>query len=445
MLSAQEDFYKEFAATGCVRRNTREGERSQMKPIDEQSIGVWVGLDWADEEHAYALRMSGSSEIETGDVKQTPEALQSWINELRQRSGGGWIAIAVEQSRGALLYALMEYDFVWIYPINPKSLSRYRGAFYPSGGKDDPRDADLVLDYLLKHRERIRLWQPESPEVRCLRLLSEQRRKLVDLRTDLTNQWTANLKNYFPQALKWVDPLKGKTACDFLNRWPNLQVLQGAKPSAIRRFFKSHRVGGEKLQSQLEEIQQARALTHDAAIVTASSLLTQSLAGQILQLNESIQRFDAKIKELFNEHPDPFIFSSLPGSGKALGPRLFTLFGEDRDRFQCASEVQTLSGIAPLLRASGKTHIVSYRWACPKFVRQGVHEFAAHSRHWCPWAQAYYQMKLSQGKNHHVAVRSLAFKWLRIIYRCWKNRVPYDDAIYMESLKANNAPLLAFL
>ncbi len=140
-----------------------------MKPIEEQTIGVWVGLDWADQEHAYALRMSGSSEIETGDVKQTPEALQSWINGLRERSGGGWVAIAVEQSRGALLYALMDYDFVLIYPINPKSLSRYRGAFYPSGGKDDPRDADLVLDYLLKHRERIRLWEPESPEVRSLR------------------------------------------------------------------------------------------------------------------------------------------------------------------------------------------------------------------------------------------------------------------------------------
>lgn len=417
-----------------------------MKPIEEEAIGAWVGLDWADEEHAYALRMSGSSEIETGDVKQTPEALQSWLNELRERSGGGWVAIAVEQSRGALVYALMDYDFVLIYPINPKSLSKYREAFYPSGSKDDPKDADLVLDYLLKHRERIRLWQPESPEVRCLRLLSEQRRKLVDLRVDLTNQWTASLKSYFPQALKWAGPLQGKTACDFLNRWPSLQVLQRAKPATIRRFFKSHRArGSQKLQQKLDQIKQARALTNDAAIVTAASLLTQSLAGQILQLNESIQRYDAKIEELFNHHPDHFIFNSLPGAGKVLGPRLLAVFGDDRDRFESAGEVQTVSGIAPLQRNSGKTRIVLYRWACPKFVRQSVHEFAALSRHWCPWAQAFYQMQVSQGKDHHVAVRSLAFKWLRIIYRCWKNRVPYDEAIYMASLKANNAPLLAFL
>ena len=417
-----------------------------MKPIEEEAIGVCVGLDWADQEHAYALRMSGSSEIERGNVKQTPESLQSWLNELRERSGGGWVAIAVEQSRGALVYALMDYDFVLIYPINPKSLSKYREAFYPSGSKDDPRDADLALDYLLKHRERIRLWQPESPEVRCLRLLSEQRRKLVDLRVDLTNQWTASLKSYFPQALKWAGPLQGKTACDFLNRWPSLQVLQRAKPATIRRFFKSHRArDSQKLQQKLDQIKLARALTNDAAIVTAASLLTQSLAGQILQLNESIQRYDAKIEELFNHHPDHFIFNSLPGAGKVLGPRLLAVFGDDRDRFESAGEVQTVSGIAPLQRNSGKTRIVLYRWACPKFVRQSVHEFAALSRHWCPWAQAFYQMQVSQGKDHHVAVRSLAFKWLRIIYRCWKNRVPYDEAIYMASLKANNAPLLAFL
>ena len=185
-----------------------------------------------------------------------------------------------------------------------------------------------------------------------LRLLSEQRRKLVDLRADLTNQWTANLKNYFPQALKWVGPLKRKTACDFLKRWPSLQVLQRAKPALIFRFFKSHRVGGsEKLHSKLEEIKQARALTHDAAIVTAASLMTQSLAGQILQLNESIQWFDSKIEELFKHHPDHFIFSSRPGSGKALRLRLLTIFGEDRDRFQCAAEVQTVSGIAPCCEA----------------------------------------------------------------------------------------------
>ena len=221
--------------------------------------------------------------------------------------------------------------------------------------------------------------------------------------------------------------------------------MQRAKPALICRFFKSHRVGGsEKLHSKLEEIKQARALTHDAAIVTAASLMTQSLAGQILQLNESIQWFDAKIEELFKHHPDHFIFSSRPGSGKALGPRLLTIFGEDRDRFQCAAEVQTVSGIPPGCEAVARPASCLTVGPVPSSSARAF----THSRSvpaLVALAQAFYQMQVSQGKDHHVAVRSLAFKWLRIICRCWKNRVPYDDAIYVASLKANNAPLLAFL
>jgi transposase len=416
----------------------------QERATDE--ITAWVGLDWADQQHAYALRMKDSDEIERGTIEQTPEQLQAWVNQLRKRSGGGWVAVAVEQSRGGLLYALMDYEFLLIYPINPKGLANYRKAFYPSGGKDDPKDADLVLDYLCKHRDRIRLWQPESAPIRCLRLLTEERRKLVNLRTRLTNQWTANLKQYYPQALGWAGPLKETRACDFLERWPNLQELQQVKSSRIRRFFR--RLGVRSLQNleqKLTEIRQAQALTDDEAILTVGSLTTQSLARQIRQVNHSIEEFDRRIAELFNAHDDHFIFKSLPGSGPALGPRLLTLFGEDRERFDSAEQVQTISGIAPLIEQSGKGRIVHYRWACPRFIRQSVHEFAAHSRRWCPWAAAYYRLQINRGKDHHVAVRALAFKWLRIIFRCWKNRTPYNNELYLASLRANNAPLLAYL
>ena len=352
-----------------------------MKQIDEERIAVWVGVDWAGGERVYALRMAGSERIETGSVKQKPEDLREWVNSLRDRSGGGWVAVAVEQSRGALLYALMDYEFVFIYPVNPKSLAKYRQAFYPSGGKDDPRDADLILDYLLKHRDRMQLWQPESPEVRCLRMLSEERRKLVDLRTELSNQLTANLKNYFPQALGWVGPLKETTACEFLERWPSLQELQKPKAAVIRRFFRSHGARGvERLEEKLVEMRQAQALTKDWAILTAGGMLAQSLARQIGQLNESVALFDRKIEELFKNHGDHIIFSSLPGCGPALGPRLLALFGDDRERFDSSEQVQTMSGIAPLMKAGGKTRIAHYRRACPKFMRQSIHEFAAHSR-----------------------------------------------------------------
>lgn len=414
--------------------------------MDEASeIRVKVGLDWGDEKHVYRLRMVGSSTVEAGEIEQTPEALQEWLKGLRERAGGGRVAIALEHNRGALLYALLEYEFVVIYPLNPKALSRYREAFYPSGGKDDPRDADLALDYLEKHPERIRVWKPESPPVRSLRLLTQQRRQLVDLRTELTNRLTGNLKNYFPQALSWAGPLKEDTACEFLERWPSLSELQKAKRGTIRRFFRGRGAHTEKLEAKLLEIRKAVPLTRDPAVVSAGSLLTRSLVPPIRSLNQSIQEYERKIAELFQDHGDHDIFNSLPGCGPALGPRLLCLLGDDRDRFSSAAEVQIVAGIAPLIEASGKVRVVHWRWACPKFQRQSVHEFAAQSRRWCSWAKAFYKMQISRGKEHHMAVRTLAFKWLRIIYVCWRDHVPYNDERYMESLKANNSPLLAYL
>lgn len=291
-----------------------------MSGIEAERIAVWVGVDWADEEHVYALQRAGSARIETGVVKQRPEDLCEWINGLRERGEGGWVAVAVEQSRGALIYALMDYEFVLIYPVHPKALAKYREAIYPSGAKDDVRDADLILDYVLKHRDRMRLWRPESPEVRCLRMLSEERRKLVDLRTEMTNRLTANLKNYFPQALAWAGPLKEALACDFLERWPSLARLQRAKRAVVRRFLRSHGVrGGEKLEERLTEIARAQPLTKDWAIETAGLMLTESLARQIRQLNESIESFDRKIEEVFQNHDDHIIFTSFPGCGAARG------------------------------------------------------------------------------------------------------------------------------
>lgn len=417
------------------------------KPVE---IGVWIGMDWADQKHEFALRTSESGAVETGEIVQKPEALREWMNGLRKRAGGGWVAIAVEQSRGALIYALMDYDFVLIYPLNPKSLANYRKAFYPSGGKDDPRDADLVLDYLFKHRDRMRLWKPESPEIRCLRLLTEERRKLVDLRTELTNQLTCNLKSYYPQALEWAGPLKDDPACEFLDRWPSLEEVQQAGLGTVRRFFRSQGARREKLEAKLAALPGAQPLTRDPAVLTAGSLLTQSLVRQIKPLNQSIELFDRKIAQLFKNHPDHLCFTGLPGCGPALGPRLLSLFGDDRERFDSAEQVQIMSGIAPLIESSGKKTtrspgVVHFRWACPKFLRQGVHEFAVHSRRRCGWARAYYKMQISRGKTHHMAIRALGFKWLRILFVCWRDGVPYDEVRYLDSLKANNSPLLAFL
>jgi len=318
-------------------------------PASKPEVVAWVGLDWADQAHEIRLQAASSTRIESFTVEQKPEALHLWVAQLRTRFPQGMIALALEQSRGAVIYALMNYDFLLLYPVPPKGLARYREAFFTSGTKNDLTDADLLLEMLRSHRDRLRAWQPDDALTRQLRLLAEHRRKTVADRTRLTNRLTALLKTYFPQALEWAGDLRREAACEFLAEWPSLEALQRASRSELRRFYHRHRrLSAEELEKLLQEIAQARPLTQDRALIEASALMTQTLGAQLRAVMAGLARLDQELERLFNQHPDQPLFEGLPGAGETLGPRLAAAFGADRDRYQCAAEVQQFSGIAPV-------------------------------------------------------------------------------------------------
>ncbi len=405
-------------------------------------IAAFVSLDWADQKHAVALQEAGSDQRHRFILDHTPEALQNWIQSLRDRFGGRPVAVAVEQKRGALIYALMHVEFLHLYPVNPVTVAKMREAFRPSGAKDDPSDADLLLDILMSHRHYLRVWTPDDALTRSIQLLTEDRRRVVDERTALTNQLTAVLKTYFPQALDWFGDLHTARACAFLQRWPALEPLKQASPSSIRKFYKAQGYrGDDKLEQLLANIKKAQPLTQDSAVLLSCSMKVDTLVQQIPLLTQAIQRYDEKIAALFQQHDDSTLFGSFPGAGPALAPRLLAAFGSNRDRFEFASEVQELSGIAPVTEKSGQGIWIHWRLACSKFLRQTFQEFAGCSILQSDWARACYDQLRKRGKSHHAALRVLAFKWIRIIFRCWKNRTPYDEALYCNSLKIRRSSL----
>jgi transposase len=405
-------------------------------------LAARIGIDWADDHHDFCLQEAGSNRIESGRIPQDPRALAEWVAGLRQRFGGRSVGICLETKRGALVAALIEHDFIVLFPVNPRTLKRFRETFAPNGAKDDPEDAGLLLELLSKHGDRLHRWDPDDAETRAIARLVEARRKAVDLRTRLTNQLTAELKGYFPQALSWGGELDSQLATDFLQRWPTLQAVQREKVQTIRKFYYGHNCRrADLIEKRIEEIRTAVALTNDPAIVETSALNVQMLARQIDALRPSISRYDKEIANRFGKHPDAHLFESLPGSGAAMAPRLLSAFGSKRERFQAASDVQEYSGIAPVTKRSGKQSQTTWRWGAPKFVRQSFHEFARLSIHHSAWARAYYDLQRDRGKSRHAAIRSLAFKWIRIIHRCWTERVPYDEARYLQALLQRGSPL----
>jgi transposase len=411
------------------------------------SLVACIGIDWADQHHDIALCEAGSQRIERSRIATTPEALAEWISGLRRRFDGQRIGICLEQSRGALIHALLEHDFLDLYPINPATLDRFRKAFSSSGAKSDPEDADLLLELLEKHRARLHVWKPDDADTRALARFVEARRKAVDLQTQFTQRLTAELKGYFPQALQWAGTdLTSPMACEFLCRWPSFQALKRTRESTLRRFYSTHHCrSAETIDRRLKEIRQAVPLVNDRAIVDTSVLAVRMLVNQLTPLAQSIKEYDAQIDTLFEGHPDAHLFRSLPGSGAVLAPRLLSAFGSDRSRFEDATDIQKYSGIAPVTVASGKSRSVHRRWAAPKFLRQTFHEFAGHSIRFSAWARAYYEQMRERGLEHHAAVRSLAFKWIRIIWRCWHDRTAYDEDRYVNALRQRGSPLAARL
>ena len=407
-----------------------------------EGVAAYIGIDWADQKHDVVLRSASEpTKVEHSRIVHEPDALMEWLGELQQRfAGKGKVLVALEQSRGALIYHLMGYEFVELYPINPNQLANYRETFSPSGAKDDRPDAELICELLYYHGDRLKAWKPDDELTRKLAFLNEGRRKAVDQGTQLANEIKSQLKVYFPLALQVLDNNSSTAlAADLLLQWPTLDSLQKQSAHKLRKFFYGHNCRNEqKLLERFELIKTAKPLTRDPAVIEPAALRVQLLAHQLKSLLPYIARYEKQIAELFDAHPDSFLFRDLPGAGTALGPRLLTAFGTDRERFDYPIELSSLSGIAPVRRASGKKTgkkaSVHFRHACPKFLRQSFHEFAECSIRYCSWAQGCYQAQRERGKGHHAAVRAVAFKWIRILFACWKQRLPYDPQRYLQTL-----------
>jgi transposase len=239
-------------------------------------VAAYVGIDWADQKHDVVVRSEAEpTKVQHQVITHSPESLLDWVAEMQQRfAGKGKILVCLEQSRGALIYHLMGYEFFELYPINPNQLANYRAAFKNSGAKDDGPDADLLCELVMCHRERLKAWKPDTELTRKLATLNEDRRQAVDRRTRLANGIKSTLKVYFPLALQVLDnDTSTALAADLLLQWPCLEALQKQSPAKLRKFFYAHNCRGEqKMLERLKLIKEAQALTRDLAVIEPGAL-----------------------------------------------------------------------------------------------------------------------------------------------------------------------------
>lgn len=275
-----------------------------MKPAQAAQFAALIGIDWAHAKHDICLQPGTHAAREHSVLKHTPEAIDAWVRELRQRFGKQPIAIALELDKGPLVYALQKYDGFVLFPVNPNLLAKYREAFTPSKAKDDPTDAELALELLVRHREALTCLTPQSAPMRALIQLVHDRRRLVHDRVRVSNRLTNTLKNYFPQALDWFPDKATVVFCDFLSRWPTLKQARRARKTALQAFFREHNVRYPQVITQrIDAIRSAMPLTEDPAIIQPQALLVSALVAQLRTVLAAIEQFDSAIAD--NLQPAP--------------------------------------------------------------------------------------------------------------------------------------------
>lgn len=409
---------------------------------------LFIGIDRSDQTIDYCSLDSSSRTLEQEKISSSPESLQQWLSALLdQLPSGKTIALCIEQPCDNLIHFFKRFDRVLIYPVNPALIKRYRESLSPSRAKDDRRDAHALARFVFERHDELAPFRQHDPLADQIAALVEKRRQLVDIRTSLTNRLTQCLKEAFPQAFDLIgETVFAPLACAFLQKWPTLQAVQKARPSSVAAFYRKHSCRRPKvIDERLAIIANAIALCDDPLALETHSLLVTSLVKQIQCVQGSIKAFDKWIAQKNAAHEDASFFASLPGAGEALAPRLLAFFGSDRSRYSSAAELQKHSGVAPLTKQSGKSHFVHRRYACNKFWRQTFVEWADQTYKKSLWAKAFYLQQKAKGHRHQSILRSLAYKWQRILFRCWKNHEPYCEKTYIAALEKSASPLLSMI
>jgi transposase len=406
-------------------------------PVSPQA---WIGLDWGHRTHAFAL-LDHAGHAEAGTIQHSPESLHHWLKELAQRYGGRPVALAIEANRGAVVDGLRQYSWLIIYPVNPVTSARYRRAFTPSCAKDDLPDAHVLLDLVRHHAHKLRPLETQDPQTAKLARLVEARRHMVDRRTQLLNQLTSLLKSYYPQALELIGDLNSDLAIDFLTRWPDLISLKASRASAIKRFYCAHNLRRpELLTTRVKQIEAAVALTNEDHLIAIAVLQLRLLLDQLRAFRKHLPIVEAEIKTAFAAHPEAHLFRDLPGAGAQLAPRLCVAFGTLRHLYPDPGSLQKFAGVAPVREKSGNQLWTHWRWLAPTFLRQTFVEWAGQTVVFSAWAKVYYQRMIAKGSRHHSILRALAFRWIRILWKCWQTRTPYEESRYLQQLLRRKSP-----
>lgn len=387
-----------------------------------------AGIDWVTEEHAVCVLEDDGRVVDRFTIAHNAEGFGRLTTRLARHGVAAELPIAIERPDGRLVDWLLEAGHP-VVPVKTNAIKAWREAEVLSGAKRDPGDAEVIADYLRQRRGRLRELLPFSSETRALRAVVRSRTDLVDQRVAAANQLNAILDAFWPGAEAVFADIWSQIALDFLERYPTPASAARLGEARMAAFLTRHGYSGRRSPAELLERLRAAPAGVPAGPESEARRDTVLAMVKVLRaLTQAIKDLDRSVAAHLDEHPDAEIFRSLPRSGTINAAQMLAEWGDCREAFDSPEAVAALCGATPVTKKSGKHEAVHFRWACNKRFRNAMTTFADNSRRASPWAQSIYQSAIDRGHDHPHTVRVLARAWIRVIYRCWIDRVPYDPA-----------------
>lgn len=399
-------------------------------------MNLFVGIDWAQNSHQICAVDSEGVVKASFQIEHSHDGLQMLITKLTEMVQGdlSQIGCALETSRGLLVNALLAAGLS-VYPVNPREVDNRRKT---SGAKTDKIDAKILAKILRSDFQDMQRLEPDNDTITELRQLTRDQNRMIQTHTALVLQLRECLREYFPAILELFPDLSSEVPMMLLMAVPTLEEARQCEVLQFVDFFKRNHVPrpNETAIRVYTEFQKPQ-LEARPAIVRAKSRLALGLVEQIHLLNKQIKDYDREIDRVFKSHSDSLIFTSLKRAGKRLAPRLLAEWGDNRQRFHSAKDIQSLAGTSPTPYQSGKMSWPHFRWSCVKDFRYVMHQYAWQSTFGETWAAEFYRKKRNEGKSHHEAVRSLANIWVRIIFAMWQKHESYNPDIFLTAKQAH--------
>lgn len=384
---------------------------------------VFAGLDWASQTHAVCVIDEHAGVLAQFEVAHDAAGL----TELRRRlRGAGVTAIAIERPSGLIVDTLVEAGFA-VVPIHPNVVKATRPRYRSHGGKSDASDAYLLADLLRTDGHRFRPLAAQGDDIRALRALVRGRDDLVAMRVQLANQLRSLLQSFWPGAAEVFADVDSPIALDFIQRYPTPESARRLGSKRMAAFCAQHGYSGRRgAEELLDRLHQAPKVRLGDMETEAKGELALSLARTLARLVEQIRLLTCRIEHHIADSDDGRILMSFPRAGRVCAAQILAELGSVRERFDSDERLAAEAGVAPVTYASGKSKAVAFRWACNHRLRAALTCMADNSRHASAWAAAVYAKARARGCDHPHAIRILARAWLRVIWRAWIDRKPYD-------------------